>query len=323
MSASATVAKTYGNDAHTHHADVATDDGLRQLLNEYTGREWWESPPGRDLLGEIRHRAVRNAAHVAARADIPAGRDLVDDVVTAAWLVLHDHADKVISASRPWAYLMSSVERHVFAEVRAQQLLTSPTSIRGRAREVLPQAVRTVGATSLDLAIAFRHESTSEPDGASDSRIMCQVRRHADGPLVDQGLPSARTDEKREPWYTALIKLLVDHGANQATVVAVVDRLADLFGVTSPGWWEWEARRDPVLTRLGLTPDQASALVAIVAGGRRHRHNGKADSLLRATRTTQQTVDPAELSRLQQRRMATFTGIWTAPTGATSQPRGS
>lgn len=38
------------------------------------------------------------------------GRGLVDDVLLAAWLVLRRHSDKVLSAARPWAYLMSSAQ---------------------------------------------------------------------------------------------------------------------------------------------------------------------------------------------------------------------
>lgn len=202
---------------------------------------------------------------------------------------------------------MSSAERQIRAEVRAQQLLTTATSIRGRAREVLPQTVHAVGATTFDLATAFRHEPTGQPDRASDTGIMCQVRRHADPPLLEHWSPTDASDRQREPWYTALIDLLVNHGANRTTAVAAVDRLADLLTETSAGRWEWAARRDPILNRLGLTPNQCGALVALLGGGRSHRHNGRTDSLLRATRTTKQPGAVA-LSRLQQRRVASFTG---------------
>lgn len=57
--------------------------------------------------------------------------------------------------------------------------------------------------------------------------------------------------------------------------MAAVDRLADLFAVTYVGWWEWAARRDPILAQLDLSPDQCGALVALLAGSRPYRHNGK------------------------------------------------
>jgi hypothetical protein len=66
---------------------------------------------GAGLLGEIRRRAVRNAAHVALAVEMPTDRGLVDDVVTAAWLVLRRHGDAVLAARRPWAYLMSSAQK--------------------------------------------------------------------------------------------------------------------------------------------------------------------------------------------------------------------
>jgi hypothetical protein len=90
--------------------------------------------------------------------------------------------------------------------------------------------------------------------------------------------------------------------------VAAVDRLADLFAATYVGWWEWAARRDPVLTQLGLSPDQCGALVALVAGSRKYRHNGKRDSLLAAVRTATELGDVVRLSVDQRRRLAVFAG---------------
>jgi hypothetical protein len=65
----------------------------------------------RTRLGEIRRRAERNAAHIASNTESTNGRDLVDDIVMAAWLVLHKNADKVGTAALPWAYVMSSAQR--------------------------------------------------------------------------------------------------------------------------------------------------------------------------------------------------------------------
>lgn len=91
----------------------------------------WDQPAGRRLLGEIRRRAVRNAAHVAASTGGAMGRGLVDDVQLAAWLLLRRHGDKVHAAGRPRAYLIGA--KQVLDDVRAQQLLTNTASIRGRA----------------------------------------------------------------------------------------------------------------------------------------------------------------------------------------------
>jgi hypothetical protein len=90
--------------------------------------------------------------------------------------------------------------------------------------------------------------------------------------------------------------------------VAAVDRLADLFAATYVGWWEWVARRDPILAQLGLSPDQCGALVALLASSRRYRHSGKQDSLLAAVRTATDFGHPVELSPAQRRRLAVFAG---------------
>ena len=141
----------------TDGLDPRTDDGLRQAVRAVERSGSWDQPAGRRLLAEIRRRAVRNAAHVAALTGAPMGRGLVDDVLLAAWLVLRRHGDKVLSAARAWAYLMSSAQKQVLDEIRAQLLLTNTASIRGRAREVLPSVVRPIGATAADLATALRH----------------------------------------------------------------------------------------------------------------------------------------------------------------------
>ena len=111
----------------------------------------------------------------------------------------------------------------------------------------------------------------------------------------------------------AFIDLLASHGADQGIAVAAVDRLADLFATTYVGWWEWAACRDAALARLGLTADQCGALVALLAGSRRYRHNGKHDSLLAAVRAATEREHPVELSPAHRRRIAVFTGAVQQP----------
>ena len=290
--------------------DLATEEGLRQALRELQRTGSWVGPAGHSLLTEIRRRAVRNAAHVAAAAGVTTDRGLVDDVSTAAWLVLDQYADAVLAAQRPWAYLMSSAQRHVADEVRAQQLLTNSAKVRGRSREILPRWVRPIGSTSAELATAFRHEPAGTyADLMVDIRIQ-RVSQHDQPPLIDpppeaQNRPPLR---ERDPWFVAFIDLLVAHGADQTVTVAAVDRLADLLLATSPGWWECAARRDPVLAENGLSPDQCGALVALLAGSRRYRHNGKRDSVLAAVRTAADSNQRLELSATQLRRLAIYTG---------------
>jgi hypothetical protein len=305
MPQNATDGGVAGIQTRTEAVDPRTDEGLRDALRSVQWSGSWETPQGLRLLAEVRRRAVRNAAHVATATGAVMGRGLVDDVLLAAWVVLHRHGEKVLAAARPWAYLMSSAQKQALDEVRAQQLLTNTASIRGRAREVLPSVVRPVGSTATDLAVALSHE----PSDAGDARrIVRQVRQHEPTPLVAGSEPGATPLCEREPWFATLIDLLVAHGADQAVTVAAVDRLADLFTATYLGWWEWAARRDPVLARLGLTPDQCGALVALVAGSRKYRHNGKHDSLLVAARVATKHRLPVDLSPAQRRRLAKFIG---------------
>ncbi|HEX6336756.1 MAG TPA: hypothetical protein VFZ85_07380 [Jiangellaceae bacterium] len=207
--------------------DLRTDQGLRKALHAVQRSGSWETPDGQALLAEIRRRAVRNAAHVATATGTAMGPGLVDDVLLAAWLVLHRHGDKVLAAASPWAYLMSSAQKQVLDEIRAQQLLTNTASIRGRAREVLPSTVRPVGSTVTDLAAALRHEP-SDTDTGDARRIVRQVRQHEQPLLVAGSEPSATPPLwEREPWFAAFIDLLVTHGADQAvTPFAMADPTA-------------------------------------------------------------------------------------------------
>jgi hypothetical protein len=303
-------------DSSAGDVDPCTDDGLRQTLDVILRADSWDLPVAHALVAEIRRRAGRNAKRVASTTGVALDRGLVDDVLLAAWLILRRHGEKVLAAVRPWAYLMSSAQRQVLDEVRAQQLLTNTASIRGRAREALPQVVRPVGSTATDLAAALRHEPRGAGvDSAADPRILRQVGRHEPLPLLadhsEQEGPAAVGE--REPWFAAFINLLVEHGADQAVTVAAVDRLADLLAVTYVGWWEWAARRDPVLAELGLCADQCSALVALLAGSRRYRHNGKRDSLLAAVRTATRLGRAVHLSTDQRRRLAVFAGTVQHP----------
>ena len=269
--------------------DVRTDEGLRHALRQVDRAGSWDVPAGRELLTEVRRHAVRNAARVSATTGVVADRGLVDDVLTAAWTVLHRNTAEVMNADRPWAYLMSSAQRQVAADARAQQLLTSASAVRGRARHLLPSRIRLVGAAPAELALAFRHE----PSGPSDGSVLPQVGHVDARPLVDQSAgPRATLRTEREPWYSAIIQLLVDHGADRAVTAAALDRLADLFTTTAGGLWEREARRDPVLAGLGLSADQCGALVALIAGSRRFRHNGKEDSLLFPIRSAHSRGEP-------------------------------
>lgn len=157
-----------------------------------------------------------------------------------------------MAAERPWAYLMSSAQKQVLDEVRAQQLLTDTASIRGRARQVLPGIVRPVGTTASDLAAAFWHEIHVEDAGGTERQVVPQIGRHDQAPMLTP--PTAATEDEestgREAWFVAFVDLLAEHGADNTVTAAAMDRLADLFAASYVGWWEWAARPHPRQPRL-------------------------------------------------------------------------
>ena len=177
-----------------------------------------------------------------------------------------------------------------------------------RAREVLPRRLSLIGSTPADLGTALRHEASAHySDPAVDRLILRQLGQHEQLPLIhaQQWMPP-RPLRERERWFVVLIDLLVAPGADEDVTVAAVDRLADLLPATYVGWWEWAARLDPILARLGLSPDQSGVLVALVAGSRRHRHNGKRDSLLAAARAACDRDKCVAMSPAQSRRVAPY-----------------
>ncbi len=239
--------------------DPSTDEGLRTTLRRLGHADVWDTPTGHELLIEIRRRAARTAAHIAAKTGVNNDRTLVDDVVASAWLVAVTHCEKIIKAERPWAYLMQSAQRHTLDEVRAQQLLTSPTRVRGASRATLPSVMHRVGSTAHDLAVAFQHESSGP---SSDTRAIRTLGRRSPDGLTT--MPHGTSEGTRHGWFVRLVALLVEHGANQALTEAALDRLADVMTSNRPSYWEWAAGNDPVLFQaLGVSPDQASALVAL------------------------------------------------------------
>lgn len=302
--------------------EVQSDEGLRCALRAIEASDTWERQPGPDLVAEIRRRVVRNVTRVASATDTAVNRGLVDDVLLAAWMILREHGMKVVRAERPWAYLMSSAQAQVIDETRAQHLLTNTGAIRGRAREMLPHGVRPVGSTSTDLATAPRHEPCgSGLDVTGDALIVSQIGHHQTPPLAYEPSANRPTPTGRAPWFRAFVDLLVRFGADRAVTMAAIDRMADLFTSTSVDWqWEWAARRDPVLAGLGLSPEQSSALVALLAGSRQHRHNGKQDSLLAAIRATTENGDQVEPSAAQRRRLITYAGRCRSTSTVSAEP---
>jgi hypothetical protein len=291
----------------TEVLDVRTDDGLRRALREVTGAGSWDGSAGRRLLRAVRDRATRNAAHVAGATGARYDRNLVDDVVTAAWVVLHEHTDRVLAVERPWAYVMRSAQQEVMAEALADRAVTSRTTASGRHRQqVWKVLVARVGAAAGQVAAALGHTHRADTAEQPSTGTLGATYRHSERVLVETPHESPAEPRERDGWYAAFIRLLVAHGADGPRTAAAVDHLADLFTVTPSKQWETTARHDPLLARLGLSPDQRGALVALVAGSRRDREAGRSGGLLHAVRAAYERGVPVRLSAADRKRVRTY-----------------
>jgi len=287
--------------------DVRGDEGLRQALRDVSRAGSWDGPAGQWLLREVRERAVRNAAHVASATGVGCDRGLVDDVVAAAWIVLDRHAEQVLATDHPWAYVMSAAQQEVMDEAIADRAVTSRTTASGRNRQHAWSAVvARVGAAAGQVAAAFGHGRVDDGSRERSGVWAPRVGRRGEPLLVDQQPEGPWRLREREGWYAAFVGLLVEHGADESVTVAAVDHLADLFTVTPRKHWEDAARCDPVLARLGLTPDQCGALVALAAGSRRDREAGRGGGLLGAVRADHDRGVPVELTAAEQKRIRIY-----------------
>jgi hypothetical protein len=244
---------------------------------------------------------------VASATGVGCDRGLVDDVVAAAWIVLDRHAEQVLATDHPWAYVMSAAQQEVMDEAIADRAVTSRTTTSGRNRQHAWSAVvARVGAAAGQVAAALGHGRVDDGSRERLGSWAPRVGRRAEPLLVEQRPEGPCRLRQREGWYAAFVGLLVEHGADESVTVAAVDHLADLFTVTPRKHWEDAARCDPVLVRLGLTPDQCGALVALLAGSRRDREAGRGGGLLGAVRAGGDSGAPVELTAAEQKRVRTY-----------------
>jgi len=267
----------------TDVTDVRTDEGLRAAVREVTRCASWEIPAGRQLLTELRVRSARRATAVSRRVSVDLSVALVDDMTSLAWELLATQTRSVLGAGQPWAYLMSAAAQALTNEARAQRCLTGTATIRGAGRVHVPRHVNPIGAAAAEVETElYGHAAATRPESLR--------------PVV------AAT--KRASWLDAFVDLLVDRGADPSVTSAAVDRISELAETTS-AWRETVVRRDPVLSRLGLCPDQAGALSALVFGSRR---SGRSDGLLTAVLDAHQHGSRPELTPAQQQRVRTYVG---------------
>jgi hypothetical protein len=206
---------------------------------------------------------------------------LVDEMTSLAWELLATQTQSVLGAEQPWAYLMSAAAQALTNEARAQRCLTGTATIRGAGRVHVPRHMNPIGASAAEVeSELFGHPALTCPE----------LRR-----------PAGTT---RAGWFDAFVGLLAEYGADPVVTVAAVDRISELADTESK-WWETVARRDPVLARLGLCPDQAGALAGLLFGSRR---SGRSDGLLKDVIDAHQRGSRAELTPAQRRRVRTYVG---------------
>jgi hypothetical protein len=267
----------------TDVTDVRTDEGLRAAVREVVRCASWEIPAGRRLLTELRVRSARRAAAVSRRVSVDLSVGLVDDMTSLAWELLATQTQSVLGAEQPWAYLMSAAAQALTNEARAQRYLTGSSTVRGAGRVHVPRHVN--------------------PIGAAAAEVETELYGHAAAMCLESPRPVA-AGTKRARWLDAFVGLLAEHGADRAVTSAAVDRISELAQTTS-AWRETVVRRDQVLSRLGLCPDQAGALSALVFGSRR---SGRSDGLLKAVLDAHQHGGPPELTPAQWQRVRTYVG---------------
>jgi hypothetical protein len=145
---------------------------------------------------------------------------------------------------------MQSAQRHALDEVRAQQLLTSPTPCPRSLPGDTAQRLRRVGSTAHDLAVAFRHQSSGP---GSDTRVIRTPGRRAPDALITVPRGAACRARSKPGGHDCRIRPARRRHDQQPP----------------PATGEWAARHDRLLeAALGLPPDRASALVALLAGSR-------------------------------------------------------
>jgi hypothetical protein len=267
----------------TDVTDVRTDEGLRAAVREVARCASWEIPAGWRLLTELRVRSARRAAAVSRRVSVDLSVELVDDMMSLAWELLATQTQSVLGAEQPWAYLMSAAAQALTNEARAQRYLTGNSTIRGAGRVHVPRHVNPIGAAAAEVETElYGHAAATCPESPR--------------PVV--------AGTKRASWLDAFVDLLAEHGADPAVTSAAVDRISELAETTS-AWRETVVRRDQVLSRLGLCPDQAGALSALVFGSRR---SGRSDGLLKAVLDAHQHGNRPGLTPAQQQRVRTYVG---------------
>lgn len=213
--------------------------------------EGWESPWGTWLLGEFGKRGESWAVKIDQRCVRRPGSTSPADVLSACWSTVTRFPQSIASADAPWAYLWTAVSNDLSVDITAESMLSE----RGARRR---QTDRPARVTRIGLEVhqldQTRLDVFSPPP-----------------PQFSQGLD-------------ALIQILAGGDPEQTLFwTDAVDRALDVMADARRSYEEYTLRRDPyLLHQMGLTPEELSALAALLIGPR--RGDRAAQSLLLALR---------------------------------------
>lgn len=241
----------------------------------------WSGPLGRRLLDVLSERCERLAVVVERRSGQPADPHRAADLTSRAWELLATRPHLVCGAANPWGYLTQCLVTAGVNAAVAERLLVRYVAIQG-------------GGVPTTVSL---HRIGQEMDAVDRATADNGVR-------VDAAHLTAR-------WDTALRQRhadLVSAGAPPRVTATAVDRVVDLVATHRNGHGEAAAKRDRVLAQLGLSPSQASALVALVAGTRR---GGSRESLWVRRRDDRAPSDPAITPAVRARIAAYVAGFDT------------
>ncbi|WP_127572580.1 hypothetical protein [Georgenia faecalis] len=216
--------------------EIDAHEGLRRAV-AHMSIEGWDSLGGTWLMAQLEQRSRGWAAKIDHRCGRRAGTTVPDDVLEASWSTIMRFPEKIVSAEAPWAYLWTAVGNALAVDITAESMLSSCGARSGKA---------------------------DRPDRVL--RIGLEVH-HLDAASVEASEPAPSLS----PGVRALIRILADcHRDRVAFWTDAVDRALDVMADARRSYEETALRRDPyLLERLGFTPEELSALAALLIGPRR------------------------------------------------------
>lgn len=245
--------------------DAETHEGLRLALG-LIAEGGWNSEAGRAVLAALGRRA---RSWAACRAGAPGVVVDPGDVLTAGWSTMASHGSRVAAAEAPWAYVWTSVQNCLGAQLAADFLLSEKT-IRWPRHEwptIVRAGVNTLGVPDQE---NVDPHLLLEAENATATAVEALVAHIAGG-----------LDSEAVFWAEAVTR-----------AVHVMDRARRSYE-------EVELRRDPYLRDvLRLSLHELSALAALLIGPR--RGDRAAHSLLLALRRDPAT-SPADVEGARAR----------------------